>query len=223
MFFHVFSLFVSLFVVTLYVHRSFFVSIFLAVVLESGRIGSTVAGIVLIYSLGFCESLTFLARAHADVRALFNACLFYFFTFSVTCIVRGYWRCYVLQCQMDLNSIERIQEYSNLPAEKGLGDEDDLVASSGTDADIDDHYSSSRVGRDSINSSNHGVEMSRLGDHGMDTSQHPLMALKQQQHQLVDGSCGGTMNAGSCWPSEGHVEFRNIFLKYASCATPVLR
>lgn len=38
-----------------------------AVVLETGSIGSTVAGIVLIYSLSFCEALTFLARAHADV------------------------------------------------------------------------------------------------------------------------------------------------------------
>jgi hypothetical protein len=40
-----------------------------AVVLESGRISSTVAGIVLIYSLSFCEALTFLARAHADVSS----------------------------------------------------------------------------------------------------------------------------------------------------------
>jgi hypothetical protein len=39
------------------------------VVLESGHISSTVAGIVLIYSLSFCEALTFLARAHADVSA----------------------------------------------------------------------------------------------------------------------------------------------------------
>ena len=41
-----------------------------AVVLEAGNIGSTVAGIVLIYSLSFCEALTFLARAHADVSLL---------------------------------------------------------------------------------------------------------------------------------------------------------
>jgi hypothetical protein len=38
------------------------------VVLESGRIGSTLAGIVMVYSLSFCEAITFLARAHADVR-----------------------------------------------------------------------------------------------------------------------------------------------------------
>jgi len=37
------------------------------VVLETERIGSTTAGIVLIYSLSFCEALTFLARSHADV------------------------------------------------------------------------------------------------------------------------------------------------------------
>ena len=45
-----------------------------AVVLEAERIGSTTAGIVLIYSLSFCEALTFLARSHADVSCCCFAC-----------------------------------------------------------------------------------------------------------------------------------------------------
>ena len=48
------------------------------VVYEADRIGSTVAGIVLIYSLSFCEALTFLARSHADVSTLPHLPLFYF-------------------------------------------------------------------------------------------------------------------------------------------------
>lgn len=39
-----------------------------AVVYNAATIGSTMAGIVLIYSMSFCDALTWLARAHADVR-----------------------------------------------------------------------------------------------------------------------------------------------------------
>jgi hypothetical protein len=39
----------------------------LAVVLNVESIGATAAGLMLIYSLGFTNTLTFLARAHADV------------------------------------------------------------------------------------------------------------------------------------------------------------
>ncbi len=39
----------------------------LTVVLQAESIGSTVAGIVLIYSLSFCDNILWLARAHAEV------------------------------------------------------------------------------------------------------------------------------------------------------------
>ncbi|KAJ1426600.1 hypothetical protein B484DRAFT_349292 [Ochromonadaceae sp. CCMP2298] len=74
----------------------------LAVVLQRRTIGSTVAGIALIYSLSFCDALTFLARAHANA-------------------------------QMDLNSIERISEYSRLTPEKyQMGSSDSSENSKGS-------------------------------------------------------------------------------------------
>lgn len=114
---------------------------------------------------------------------------------------------------MDLNSIERIQEYSSLPAEKGvtsdllMGDDDDNTGHSGTEA---------------------GVEMTPIKaqqeGQNLDSSHHPLMALQLAVGTRHDSSNGGIGNmSGARWPNEGRVEFRNIFLKYSSCATPVLR
>jgi hypothetical protein len=111
---------------------------------------------------------------------------------------------------MDLNSIERIQEYSNLPTEKGLENED-LCDSR------DANYGHSAGGN---NTEERGVEMSR-----MDSSQHPLMAQQQAvgTKGIISVGSGHPAEAGGAWPNEGRVEFRNIFLKYTSCATPVLR
>jgi ABC-type bacteriocin/lantibiotic exporter with double-glycine peptidase domain len=44
----------------------------LAVVLEADAIGSTAAGILIIYSMNFSDNLTFLTRSHAEVFMLFN-------------------------------------------------------------------------------------------------------------------------------------------------------
>jgi ABC-type multidrug transport system fused ATPase/permease subunit len=43
----------------------------LAVVMQVHSIGSTAAGVVLIYSLSFCDNLTFLARTYSDVSHAF--------------------------------------------------------------------------------------------------------------------------------------------------------
>jgi hypothetical protein len=118
---------------------------------------------------------------------------------------------------MDLNSIERIQEYSNLPTEKGLENED-LCDSR------DANYGHSAGGN---NNEERGVEMSRLAgsDRLMDSSQHPLMALQQAvgTKGIISVGSGRPTDVDGAWPNEGRVEFRNIVLKYTSCATPVLR
>ena len=59
----------------------------MAVILSVDSISSTIAGIVLLYSLSFCDYATFLARGHAD-------------------------------CQMEMNCVERIREYSQIVSEK---------------------------------------------------------------------------------------------------------
>lgn len=121
----------------------------------------------------------------------------------------------LLQCQMDLNSIERIQEYSTLPAEKGLEDTD---LCGGDDGD-------------------QGLELGRLlsgqraagadSEGGLDSSQHPLMAQAQEAGSDKSVSTAVSSSDGASlrdkWPNAGRVEFRNIVLKYHSCATPVLR
>eukprot|EP01038_Epipyxis_sp_PR26KG_P008717 gene8717-11778_t len=56
-------------------------SVGMAVVYDAGKMGNTAAGIVLIYSLSFCDNLTFLARMHAEnlsilhkrAEAMFNS------------------------------------------------------------------------------------------------------------------------------------------------------
>jgi hypothetical protein len=111
---------------------------------------------------------------------------------------------------MDLNSIERIQEYSSLPTEKGLENED-LCDS----RDANNGHSAG-----GNNTEERGVEMSR-----MDSSQHPLMALQQAvgTKGIISVGSGHPADIDGAWPNEGRVEFRNIVLKYTSCATPVLR
>jgi ABC-type multidrug transport system fused ATPase/permease subunit len=58
----------------------------LGVVLSASSIGSTVAGLVLLYAMSFTEAVTYLARQHGD-------------------------------CQMMMNSVERLIEYCNLEIE----------------------------------------------------------------------------------------------------------
>jgi hypothetical protein len=118
---------------------------------------------------------------------------------------------------MDLNSIERLQEYSTLPAEKGVtGENEEAVGG----ADTGSHPAGS-VELTSMRRSTTGAFRSALegsdgdsSDSSLDSSQHPLMDVQSALH--------GSGGDGS-WPSEGRVEFKNIFLKYNSCATPVLR
>ena len=102
---------------------------------------------------------------------------------------------------MDLNSIERIQEYSSLPCEKGVDVDKTLVD------DANDETSSS------------GIELGSL-----DTSHHPLIASPQppSAHHTVNNNNFDNKNHHS-WPSAGCVEFKNIFLQYQSTKTPVLR
>ncbi len=87
------------------------------VVTNAETIGSTVAGLALIYAMGFTDSVTYMARCHAE-------------------------------CQMSLNSVQRIMEYLEVDkenyagvAEEGSGEE--CVTSFGTNNRTDNGSSSS--------------------------------------------------------------------------------
>lgn len=146
---------------------------------------------------------------------------------------------------MDLNSIERLQEYSDLPTEKGLtrGDTD------GTSSNLFQTLYTLLIGsagegeRESEGKSSDGGE----GDSNMDASSHPLMysgeaptASPSNTHSThsvhtapvssnilhpYDDILGTTAHSAVAgkWPSEGCVEFKNITLQYNSNANPVLR
>lgn len=205
------------------------------VVLEARNIGSTVAGIVLIYSLSFCEALTFLARAHADVSApsSLKSCSQPYFS-PLKVVHSCDFASLLSQCQMDLNSIERIQEYSGLTPEKGLSVDHSSSDSCGdSDTKEEDEekciempvLGSSRArmvgaGSGAINSV--GREESLEGD-CMDASSHPLILSGTSTSTRTISTVHALQPPGAAWPSLGRVEFRNISLKYNSCATPVLR
>ena len=128
---------------------------------------------------------------------------------------------------MDLNSIERLQEYSDLPTEKGLARSDTnnnsgsmlsalytLLLGSAEDSKGNDEADS---------------------ETNLDTSSHPLMheasphSATQVTHSNIlhphDDILGTTAlsTAVGAWPTEGCVEFKNITLQYNSNANPVLR
>lgn len=143
--------------------------------------------------------------------------------------------CTHTQCQMDLNSIERLQEYSSLPTEKGL-------------AAHHQNYNSANGGGSGnrsgwagvwgavccfVFSDGNGGERGD-GDTSMDASNHPLMITSAHSTTLDDtlhsppassSSSSTTLHTTSSttWPSEGCVEFRNITLQYNSNSNPVLR
>jgi hypothetical protein len=122
---------------------------------------------------------------------------------------------------MDLNSIERLQEYSTLPAEKGVAGEGGALEDQSGRSDSADYPAGSvelttypkSGARGGFRSALEGTDNDSSGS-SLDSSQHPLMHVQSALH--------GTGGDGN-WPSEGRVEFKNIFLKYNSCATPVLR
>lgn len=116
---------------------------------------------------------------------------------------------------MDLNSIERIQEYSSLTPEKGLSTDLDSTLQPG---DEEEPYIEMPVLGKSRATASTGAGEDR---DSMDASSHPLMLSGSTTSSALHSA--GSIGISAAWPSLGRVEFRNISLKYNSCATPVLR
>ncbi len=146
---------------------------------------------------------------------------------------------------MDLNSIERLQEYSDLPTEKMLTAAPTASHHHGKDGSGSGNDNGSRRAGSlkslwsslcSLFYSDGDIEDDQLSesnctDVSMDTSSHPLMHSSGSTQgpvasSPVDDVVLGQPSSGSegaAWPSEGRVEFRNITLQYNSNANPVLR
>jgi hypothetical protein len=108
---------------------------------------------------------------------------------------------------MDLNSIERIEEYSALPAERyvggrGLGDFFHLGLDEGDEEEEEEEEENAETeGRGRGGGSAGG---------GADSA---VAMLQTESFRAAHPE----------WPKYGNVEFKNISLRYMSCVNPVLR
>jgi ABC-type multidrug transport system fused ATPase/permease subunit len=147
------------------------------VVTNGGSMGSTAAGLALLYSMSFTMNLTFLTRAHSD-------------------------------SQMNMNSVERVQEYCSIVQEKYQPDSVDASAS-------DPHSTPSKA--PTI------IETSPIKTHPVVTPTHeipfptvttvnPMSIHPRSTHLLVPDN----------WPSEGRVVFDGVCMRYRENTPPVL-
>lgn len=136
-------------------------------------IGNTLAAVVMIYSLSFCDALTWLARTHAD-------------------------------CQMNLNSVERLKEYSNLESESYIPKSKKRYASNF-------HQTTTSTST---------TESFTITDVSM-LSKVTLTAATTTNNNIINNNI--SMNDSNKWPNEGKIEFRNLSMKYASSADSVLK
>lgn len=157
----------------------------IVVVMEAKTIGSTAAGIVLIYSLSFQENLTFLTRMHAE-------------------------------CQMAMNSVERVREYSELEPER-YGQ--DIIANDSSASSASPHTSAcnSCCGK-----------VTRVFDKGQGTQSFKAVTMDDLTlDALESGSAHNALISSKVyvpqnWPAAGLIEFKGISLKYHSSSQPVL-
>ena len=180
----------------------------IVVVMEAKTIGSTAAGIVLIYSLSFQENLTFLTRMHAE-------------------------------CQMAMNSVERVREYSELDPER-YGQ--DITANNNKNnnnnktSTTESPYIHTTSSTSSCNTCIHRVtRVICMGGRTQSfnaVSTDDLTLDEMESHSMhnplvVGSSCSGSSSSSKMyvphtWPTAGHIEFKGISLKYRSSSQPVL-
>jgi ABC-type multidrug transport system fused ATPase/permease subunit len=147
------------------------------VVTNGGSMGSTAAGLALLYSLSFTMNLTFLTRAHSD-------------------------------SQMNMNSVERVQEYCSIVQEKYQPDSIDASAS-----DLNNTPSKALA-----NSENSPIKISPIitPSHEIPfptvTTINPMSVHPRSTHLLVPDD----------WPNEGRVVFDGVCMRYRDNTPSVL-
>mmetsp|Transcript_7280 Transcript_7280/g.10839 ORF Transcript_7280/g.10839 Transcript_7280/m.10839 type:complete len:748 (-) Transcript_7280:82-2325(-) len=151
-----------------------------AVVFEAESIGITAAGIVLTYSLGFCDTLTFLARMYAD-------------------------------CQMSMNSVERVKEYSELESEKYLMEDSDHL-----------QQSRGRLGYLGPSSEVCGALCARASMLFRRDAAPSFSRVPNELDAIEVGTSSASPYVPHNWPAVGSIEFKNISLQYKSAVRAVL-
>jgi ABC-type multidrug transport system fused ATPase/permease subunit len=165
----------------------------IVVVMEAKTIGSTAAGIVLIYSLSFQENLTFLTRMHAE-------------------------------CQMAMNSVERVREYSELEPER-YGQ--DIIANDSSASSASPHTHTHTHAHKSACNSCCG-KVTRVFDKGQGTQSFKAVTMDDLTLDAIEsGSAHNALISSKVyvpqnWPAAGLIEFKGISLKYHSSSQPVL-
>ena len=161
----------------------------IVVVMEAKTIGSTAAGIVLIYSLSFQENLTFLTRMHAE-------------------------------CQMAMNSVERVREYSELEPER-YGQ--DIIANDSSASSVSPHTHTHTSACNSCCG-----KVTRVFDKGQGTPSFKAVTMDDLTLDAIEsGSAHNALISSKVyvpqnWPAAGLIEFKGISLKYHSSSQPVL-
>jgi ABC-type multidrug transport system fused ATPase/permease subunit len=150
----------------------------IVVVKEAETIGSTLGGLVLMYSLTFTDAVTYMIRCHSD-------------------------------CQMSMNSVERIMEYSNIDSEQYFCE--------GIDVDKNEFKSiAPHIGNE------HDEGDVELGTPYALTSQNASAAIQALDDGLYTKDIYGDAIDGE-WLKEGTIEFRNVDMRYRDGTPLVLR
>jgi ABC-type multidrug transport system fused ATPase/permease subunit len=161
-------------------------------------LGAPAAGLVLLYSLNFCDNLTWLARTHAE-------------------------------CQMDMNSVERIEEYSGVESEKYVGESERATAlSHGGESSLKQTLRNAVINAERVLSFSELGQTIRKG-HADDTS--TAASFRSSQQKILQSSEAATSDATTAvvrsglvqddrgdkrWPSAGKIEFRGLSMRYKS-------
>jgi len=136
-------------------------------------IGNTLAAVVMIYSLNFCDALTWLARTHAD-------------------------------CQMNLNSVERLKEYSNLESEAYIP-------------------KIKNVGNHKLN--HYQTTTATTTDDSLTITDITMLSKVTLNNNNNNNSNNNHFNnkMNGKWPYKGKIEFKNLSMKYLSSSDSVLK
>ncbi|RYH20088.1 ATP-binding cassette domain-containing protein [archaeon] len=169
-------------------------------------LSSTSAGLALIYSLGFCNDLTHTVRSHADVRMLelhiFNFLLRFNIILSLSCKV-----------QMDLNSVERLEEYSTIVSEK-YNPPPKTMDNNTALRQVFSVYVHPRI-LDLLFPVERTVNCN-------DSTDDPEVVGRGVEMRARTRESSSELHSKTVFPP-GHLIFRDVFLRYPSSPSPVLK
>jgi ABC-type multidrug transport system fused ATPase/permease subunit len=125
----------------------------------------------------------------------------------------------IKKCQMNMNSVERVKEYSDIASEKYDGTSTTKTVFS-INTINKKNKSKNKLSRGNNYSSNNSNDDSNNDDADDDNSE-----LQLNEFELLNNYDNNkeTKQKITMWPSTGKIEFKNICLQYNSSSTPVLK